>query len=315
MLDIQLKIFRTVVDKKSFSLAARELHMAQSSVSQQIQNLERYYGVKLFDRINRRVLLTEAGNQLYPYAVQLEQLYQEAGKSMGGLTDNIDGKIQIGASLTIGEYLLPEILVGFNKLYPQVKISLDIANTEQITSMVVSGAVNVGFVEGPFETCGVLRCQPFYGDELVVIAPPHQAAKYNCAGLADILTDCWVLREPNSGTRKVFEQFICSYGYDISMLNVVMELGSTQAVKEAVKAGFGIAVVSRLAVAEEIKREQVRVISLTEGLIERGFALLHNKEKFQTKAVDKFIAYFIEKVRLYPGNKAVSKGKGICKNG
>ena len=123
------------------------------------------------------------------------------------------------------------------------------------------------------------------------------------------------MREPNSGTRRVFEQFICSYGYDISMLNVVMELGSTQAVKEAVKAGFGIAAVSRLAVVEEIKREQVRVISLAEGLIERGFALLHNKEKFQTKAVDKFIFYFIEKVRHYPGSKAVLQGKGICKNG
>jgi DNA-binding transcriptional LysR family regulator len=122
------------------------------------------------------------------------------------------------------------------------------------------------------------------------------------------------MREANSGTRRVFEQFICSYGYDISMLNVVMELGSTQAVKEAVKAGFGIAAVSRLAVVEEIKREQVSVVSLTEGPIERGFALLHNKEKFQTKAVDKFISYFIEKVRLYPGRK-ILQGKGICKNG
>ena len=172
VLDIQLQIFKTVVDKKSFSLAALELHMAQSSVSQQIQNLERHYGVKLFDRINRRVLLTEAGLQLYPYAIQLERLYQEACKSMSELTDNIDGKLHIGASLTIGEYLMPEILVGFSRLYPQVKISMDIANTEEITAMVVSGTVNVGFVEGPFEMCGVLRCQPFYGDELVVIAPP-----------------------------------------------------------------------------------------------------------------------------------------------
>lgn len=313
MLDMQMHIFKTVVEKKSFSLAAQELHMAQSSVSQQVQNLERHYGVKLFDRIHRRISLTEAGRKLYPYAVKLERLYQEAGKSMSVLTENIDGRLHIGASMTIGEYLMPEMLVSFSRMYPQVEIAMDIANTEEVTAMAVAGTINVGFVEGPFEKSGVLRCQPFYGDELVIIAPEsYLAACDGCLSLSGILSERWVMREPNSGTRRVFEQFIHSLGYDISMLKVVMELGSTQAVKEAVKAGLGIAAVSGLAVVEEIKRQQVNVISLAEGPIERGFAMLYNKEKFQTRAVDKFITSFVEKVRLAPPRSVSARRKSIC---
>lgn len=303
MLDIQLQIFKTVVEKKSFSLAAQELHMAQSSVSQQVQNLEKYYGVRLFDRIHRRIYPTEAGLMLYPYANELERLYHEAHQAITGLTDTVDGKLHIGASLTIGEYLLPRMLVQFSQQYPRVEVSMDVGNTEHVTSMVIAGGVDIGFVEGPFNSAGVVRCQPFYGDELVVIAAPSypglQEEKLPVT-LPGIFNERWILREFDSGTRKVFEQFIRICGYGSSSLRIIMELGSTQAVKEAVKSGVGITAVSRLAVEQEIQRGEVRVIPLQEGPIERAFAMISHKEKFKTRVVDRFMKFFAETMRM-PG--------------
>ncbi|EGO65652.1 selenium metabolism-associated LysR family transcriptional regulator [Acetonema longum] len=303
MLDIQLQIFKTVVEKKSFSLAAQELHMAQSSVSQQVQNLEKYYGVKLFDRIQRRIYPTEAGLRLYPYANELERLYHEARQTITGLTDTVDGKLHIGASLTIGEYLMPRMLVRFSQQYPQVEVSMDVGNTEHVTSMVIAGGVDIGFVEGPFNSAGVVRCQPFYGDELVVIAAvsyPELQDENVTVTLPGIFNERWVLRESDSGTRKVFEQFIQICGYGSNSLRIVMELGSTQAVKEAVKAGVGITAVSRLAVEQEIQRGEVRIIPLQEGPVERAFAMISHKEKFKTRVVDRFMKFFTETMRM-PG--------------
>lgn len=296
MLDIQMKIFKTVVEKKSFSRAAEELHMTQSSVSQQIQNLENYYSVKLFDRLHRRIAMTQAGIALYPYAVKIERLYEESRKAMQGLMQVISGKLHLGASLTIGEYLMPEILVSFSKLYPQVDIAMDIFNTEQIAAMVVNGDINLGFIEGPFETPDALVAKQCGGDELVVIAPAdNRRVKCIKQHLAELLAERWVMREKNSGTRKIFEQYVAANGFDVSAINVIMELGSTQAIKEAVKAGLGIAAISRLAVAKEIERGELGIILISEGPIERNFTMLSHREKFKTSAVERFSEFVFEK--------------------
>lgn len=296
MLDIQLKIFKTVVEKRSFSRAAQELHMTQSSVSQQIQNLETYYGVKLFDRLHRRITITEAGTALYPYAVEIEKLYEQARKAMQGVTGVISGLLHIGASLTIGEYLMPEILVAFSRLYPQVDIAMDIYNTEQITDMVVEGRINLGFVEGPFKASDIILTQLCGGDELVVIAPADFDIQEENVPMIKLLPERWVMREANSGTRHIFEQYVKAHGFDPSTLNIVMELGSTQAIKEAVKAGLGIAAISRLAVADEIERGELAVVPLAEGSIRRHFTMLRHREKFQTIAVERFSDFVLQMV-------------------
>ena len=299
MLDIQLKIFKTVVEKESFSLAAQELHLTQSAVSQQIQALECYFGTKLFDRLHRRISLTEAGSALYPYAQRLERLYQETKDTMAGQIDLITGRLCIAASLTIGEYLLPKILVQFNAIYPQVNISMNIENTERVIGNVMDGSAGVGFVEGLYEPVSSLEETCCRGDQLVIIAPvSYRKSAVAPLPLSTLVNEKWVLREPDSGTRRVFENFLGQNGFNASALSVVMDLSSTEAIKSAVKAGVGLGVMSRLAVAAEVEREELKIIQLREGSIDRSFRMLRNKGKFQTKAVEKFCSFFLEQVQL-----------------
>ncbi|MEG6586654.1 LysR family transcriptional regulator [Dendrosporobacter sp. 1207_IL3150] len=294
MLDIQLKIFKTVAEKGSFSLAAQELHMTQSSVSQQIHNLENYYGVKLFDRMHRKILLTQAGAALYPYAMQLERLCYDARKTVQGLMNDISGRLHIGASLTIGEYLMPEILVEFNKRFPQVDIAMDIYNTEVVIAKVLAGSINLGFVEGPYFRHEAIVDQPCGGDQLVIVVPKDFQLSQDDIPLSRLLSEKWVMREANSGTRRIFEQFIVEKGYEPTQLNVVMELGSTQAIKEAVKAGVGIAAISCLTVRSEVKWNDVKLIQLNEGIIERNYTMLYLRDKFKTCAVEKFGSFVLD---------------------
>jgi DNA-binding transcriptional LysR family regulator len=295
MLDIQLQIFKRVVEKESFSAAAQELHMTQSAVSQQIHNLEFFYGVKLFDRLHRRIVLTDAGAALYPYALELERLYQKADETMHRLMDVVEGQLGISSSLSIGEYLLPELLVQFKCLYPLVKISMNIENTEKVIADVLEGSTHVGFIEGVYEPQAALVHSRFAGDRLVIIASPdHPHYRSGPVSLTTLLAEPWVLREPDSGTRRIFEQFVSSHHLDVAELNVVMELSSTEAIKRAVKAGLGLGVMTYLAVEEAVSRGELTVISLEEGTIDRDFIMLYHKAKFQTRAAGKFCAFIQE---------------------
>jgi len=295
MLDIQFKVFKTVVEKGGFSLAAQELHMTQSSVSQQIHTLEAYYGVKLFDRMYRKIIVTQAGAALYPYAIELERLYQETDKTMQALKADIVGQLRIGCSMTVGEYFMPGILVSFSRMHPLVVTSMDVGNTEQITSMVIGGSISLGFIEGHYEPIDMLVDKQFAGDQLIVIAPIDSKLSLQPMSLAELMNARWVMREKDSGTRIIFEEYLFTRGLDPQKLNVVLEMGSTQAVKEAVKAGMGIAAISRLTVQNAIKYGELSVIPLEEGVIERKFTMIYCKERFQTYAVEKFISYVMEK--------------------
>ncbi|MBC9784559.1 LysR family transcriptional regulator [Heliobacterium chlorum] len=297
MLDTQLFIFKTVMEKNSISMAAQELHMTQSAVSQQIQNLEAHFNVKLFDRLHRRIMATTAGKVLYPFAVELDQLYTKVNHAMQDLTGEVSGRLRVGASLTIGEYVLPALLVQFRQAYPKVNIAMDVYNSEQITAMVMAGQLDIGFIEGPDPLPGLLVSLPCSGDELVVIAPAGgEQPRDKAISLVELLQARWVLREPLSGTRRSFEQFLEVHGHSRATLDVVMELGSTQAVKEAVKAGLGISVISKLAVTDEVCRGDLELLPVREGPILRSFTMFYHKEKFTTLAVDRFLAFVAEKL-------------------
>lgn len=292
MLDTQLMIFKCVAEKKSISVAAQELYMSQSAISQQIQSLESYYGVKLFDRMHHRIVITQAGKELYPYAVQLERLYQEADKALHGLMEVISGRLDMGASLTIGEYLLPERLVAFRRLFPRVSLSMTVENTEKIIARVADGSLDVGFLEGLYRPVATLRDTECGGDQLVIIASPsYELAGEGLYSLKELIRERWLLREPTSGTRRVFEQFVRKNGFNVSGLNIVMELSSTEAIKSAVKAGDGLGVMSCLAVAGEVNRNELKILPLQQGAIERCFTMIIHREKFQTLATEKFIEF------------------------
>ena len=292
MMDIRLQVFKAVAEKKSFSQAAHDLFMTQSTVSQHIQTLETQYGVKLFDRLHRRIALTPAGEKLYPYAAAIDRLYQETDNAMNEAIGKVSGRLHIGASMTIGEYLLPEILVAFRQQFPAVDIIMEIFNTEQILALVVEGKVDVGFIEGPHDIPPQICALPCGGDELVVVAAPvHPVASQEAVPVENLLDHCWVMREKTSGTRRAFESYLTGLGYDPATINIVMELGSTQAVKKAVQAELGIAALSDLAVRDELTRGELTAVTPSEGAVIRNFSLLYHQEKFRPHTIEQFCAF------------------------
>lgn len=296
MLDDQLHIFKIVVECNSFSRAAKHLHLTQSSISQQIRKLEEYYGVKLFERLYRRIVITDAGKMLYPFTVELENLYNRVDGSFQRLTGDISGFIHIGASLTIGEYVLPGLLIEFKRCYPKVEITMEIFNSEQITAMVANAEIDLGFIEGPVGLPDVLSGQVCGGDELVIVAAPEYGGGPAPIPLKQLLREEWVMREKSSGTRRVLNEFIKERGWQSDEVNVVMELGSTQAVKEAVKSGIGITALSSLAVREELLNGSLKRLAIADGPINRKFSLIFQRERFWTYVADRFRSFLEERL-------------------
>lgn len=293
MIDTRLRTFLAVSDRKSFSQAAQDMYLTQSAVSQHVHSLEAYYGVKLFDRLNRRIQLTAAGEKLYSYATSMQKQSWETERAMRNLGGEVRGRLHIGASLTVGEYLLPSRLINFQLLYPGVDITMEVYNTEQIRDLVIDGQVDVGFIEGPVDLPPNLNCMPWGHDELIVIAPPGYSVSEVSVTMGSLDAENWILREPLSGTRKSFEAFLSNCGFDITTLNVRMELGSNQAIKEAVKAGLGLAPISNLAVLDELARDEFRSLRLVEGPIQREFSCIYHQNKFQSHVTEKFMEFIL----------------------
>ena len=219
---------------------------------------------------------------------------------MSGQLDLVTGRLAIAASMTIGEYLLPKILVQFNQLYPKVNITMDIVNTERVIGKTVEGSADIGFVEGVYKPVSDLEGECFCGDDLVIIKSISYIVGNACAGaplpIASLLAERWVLRETDSGTRRVFENFLVRHDCSPAGLNAIMSFSSTEAIKCAVIAGAGLGIMSRLAVLEEIERGEIEVVPLCEGTIDRNFWVLRNKAKFQTKTVNRFCAFFLNQM-------------------
>ncbi|MCP3771786.1 selenium metabolism-associated LysR family transcriptional regulator [Paenibacillus sp. MZ04-78.2] len=247
----QLHIFHTVAEKGSFSYAAQALHMTQPAVTMQVQSLEDYFGTKLFVRSTKRVELTEAGRTLLPFASRSIELMRETDIRMSKFTHTLEGRLHLGASLTVGEYVLPRLLGPFGQEYPNISVSMKVINTKQILEEVLRHQLTFGLVEAEVDHPDV-HTEAVLNDELKLIVPRrHPLAEREHIGLEELEKYPFVLREQGSGTRKVMEEELARAGCDVSALKIVMELGSTGAVKSAVEAGLGISIVSQSSVKHE----------------------------------------------------------------
>lgn len=287
----QLELFKTVAEKKSFSRASEVLHISQPAISQQISALEQYLGVKLLERTTRKVTLTEEGKILYQYALQISQLFDEAERAISEFTGMVKGVLRIGASLTIGEYLLPNIIGEFKAKYPQVQIMLDVFNTKRIVQSLLQQDIDVGLVEGPVNS-EELTVKPLMEDELcVIVSHKHPLAGRSSVSLEELACFPFVLREKGSGTREVMEEALRKAGWDPKDMIVNLELGSTEAVKAAVEANLGITILSKRTVRKELQLNVLKVLSI-EGLeIKRKFYLVHNPKKHRTPAMEHFLDF------------------------
>jgi len=294
MADRRLQVFHTVARLLSFTKAAESLHMTQPAVTFQVRQLEEYFNTRLFDRTHNRISLTEAGQRVYGYADRIFALYAEMENSVRDLTGEVSGVLLLGASTTIAEYMLPALLGDFKAKYPEVSIRLQVANTDGIVSMVENNVIDLGVVEAPVNNKNLVveNCRM---DKMVLIVPPgHELAGKKSVPIKDLTKFPYICREEGSGTREVMLEAVTAAGANPQDLNIVMELGSPEAVKGAVEAGMGISILSRATIEKELRLGSLVAIDLDTPL-ERPFSFVHQKQKFRLRAMEKLLDF----ARLY----------------
>ncbi len=290
MADRRLQVFHTVARLLSFTKAADELHMTQPAVTFQVRQLEEYFNTRLFDRTHNRISLTEAGERVYGYAERIFQLYNEMDNSVRQITGEISGVLVLGASTTVAEYMLPNLLGDFREHYPDVTIRLKVANTDGIVSQVENNTIDLGVVEAPVANKNLVveQCRT---DQMVLITPPaHPLAEREQVTLADILPYPFICREEGSGTREVLMEHMSSAGVNAANLDIIMELGSIEAIKSAVEAGMGISVLSRATIAKELKLGTLAAVNI-DPPITRPFSFVHQKQKFRAQAMNELLNF------------------------
>jgi DNA-binding transcriptional LysR family regulator len=262
----RLSVFRAVAEHLSFRKAAEELYLTQPAVSLQIKALEEELGAQLFDRVGRKPRLTPSGALLLDYAHRSSEQLEQAQNEIAALGGSYAGQLTLGASTTIAQYVLPAVVGNFCKTHPRVRPTLISGNTEHIVEAVEKGTIALGFIEGPPRS-NVVRTEPFLRDELVLIAPAaHAWARKGTIAPAALTEGPLLLRERGSGTRRIVELALERAGIRTSVLNIVMQLDSTEAIKSAVESGFGSAFVSRCAIATDLRLDHsVRIVTI-EGL-------------------------------------------------
>lgn len=292
MLSDSMRVFITVADKKNFSKAAKALSLTQPAVSFQIQTLEQYYQTMLFDRVNRHVKLTAAGELLLDYAIHMNNLQAELERNMQQLTGHVKGELLIGASTTIGEYILPYVVGSFKQDYPDVNVTIQIMNTKDIGTAVRNKTFDLGIIEGPLKPQDSMKTYKFLEDELVLAMPAdHPLAAKGSITLEELKTLPYITREPGSGSRLIFEQALIDADFDIEDLNIVMELGSTTSIKSAIMGGLGISTISKWAIQDLVKTGKVVALNIEGLTLTRNFNIILNTEKFQSEATGKFLDF------------------------
>ena len=292
MLSDSMRVFITVADKKNFSKAAKALSLTQPAVSFQIQTLEQYYQTMLFDRVNRHVKLTAAGELLLDYAVHMNNLQAELEPNMQQLTGHVKGELLIGASTTIGEYILPYVVGSFKQDYPDVNVTIQIMNTKDIGNAVGNKTFDLGIIEGPLDLTESMETHKFLEDELVLAMPAdHPLATKGAITLEELKTLPYITREPGSGSRLIFEQALIDADFDIEDLNIVMELGSTTSIKSAIMGGLGISTISKWAIQDLVKTGKVVALNIEGLTLTRNFNIILNNDKFQSEATGKFLDF------------------------
>jgi DNA-binding transcriptional LysR family regulator len=284
----QLRTFKTVADLTSFSLAAQRLKLSQPSVSYQVKELEETLGLPLLDRLGKRVQLTEAGTVLYAYARRMLDVLDEATVAIEEMRGIKRGTLRVGASTTVGIYLLPAALGAFKKLHPGLVISLEIGSRARVQEQVLRNELDLAVV-GPALKDPELAIIPFLSDELVVVAPAgHAQAGKKGLTLKDLAREPFIMREASSGSRWSLEKAARKAG---AKLSVAMELGSNGAIKHAVESGLGLAVISRYATALEFSSGRLVELNVRGFPIRRDWHIVHLRRRRLPAPVTAFIDF------------------------
>lgn len=289
MADRRLKVFYTVARLLSFTKAAESLHMTQPAVTFQVRQLEEHFDTRLFDRTHNRVTLTDVGVVVYEVAERIFEHYDEMERRVREMTGEMGGSLNIGASMTVAENMLPALLGQFRKKHPDLNVRLKVGNSESIVSMVEHNVIDLAIVEGSISNKNLL-VEACRDDELVVIMPPdHPLAKNETLTVDQLMPYQFICREEGSGTREAIFNYLIEQGYPDGW-TVCMELGSPEAIKGAVEAGMGLSVMSKSGIAKELKLDMLVSVPLDPPLL-RGFSFVRQCHKFRLPAMEALLTF------------------------
>ncbi|WP_317125699.1 LysR family transcriptional regulator [Sinomicrobium pectinilyticum] len=271
MLDFRLKVFHAVAKRLNFTRAAGELYISQPAVTKHIKALEREYGIQLFDRNGTRIQLTYAGELLLRSTEQIFEIYRKLETDLHALSGKHAGKLRIGASTTIANYILPRVLPGFRSAYPDVDIELLTGNTEQVEKFLRNKEADLGITEG-FSKLPVLKYIPFIKDEIVLAGSAgHPVTGKGTIDLEELKELPLLLREPGSGTLEVIAHALGEARVKISDLNLVMQLSSSESIKEYLLHSDCLAFLSVYIILHELRNNTCSIIDVKGLEIERYF--------------------------------------------
>lgn len=280
----QLQVFVAIAQQESVSRAAESLALSQSAASTSLTELERQSDCLLFDRAGKRLSLNALGRQLLPQAVALLDQAKEIEDLLNGKSGF--GSLDVGATLTVGNYLATLLIGNFMQRHPECRVSLHVQNTAHVVQQVAHYELDLGLIEGDCQHPDI-EVQPWVEDELVVFcAPRHPLAKRGQANLEELTQEAWILREQGSGTRLTFDQ---AMRHHPRALNIRLELEHTEAIKRAVESGLGISCISRLALRDAFRRGSLVAVETPQLDLTRQFYFIWHRQKYQTAAMREFL--------------------------
>lgn len=281
-----LRTFVTVVEEKNFTRAGEKLNLSQPAVSLHIKQLEAEFRTRLLDRSPKHIYVTPAGELLYKRAVQLLTMYEKTKEELHAHLHTISGTLRIGASFTIGEYILPGLLARFLQEYPEVDVQAMVGNTDRVITGVKLLEYDIGLIEGQARDQEITM-HPFMNDEMVLAIPPaHRLAKKKFIPVEDLHDATWIVREEGSGTRVYTDHVTRSLGLRIGKL---ITLGSNQSVTEAVAAGLGITVISRWVIQRPLQYGELICLPIQGHTFPRTLSYILPPHTEPTRLVETFI--------------------------
>jgi len=290
----KLELFCKVVELKSFTMAGKACFLSQPTVSEHVRELESSLNQKLLDRLNQNVQPTPAGKLLYEYGCRILQIRQEAIKAIEQFGGKLVGRLTIGCGTIPGTYILPPLLSNFRNQYPEIKITLQIANSQSIARKLMNKKLDLGVIGAKWKETGLEWTEVFTDELGLVVSHEHPWRGKKSVTCNDIIKQPFIIREPGSGTRKVIARFLKTRGIKESDLKEVAQIGSSAAVKEAVKSGCGISILSKQAVKDEIECNKLAIVPVKNLKLHRSFYLIQRKNTQLLPIVKTFKNYLLK---------------------
>jgi DNA-binding transcriptional LysR family regulator len=287
----QLKVFVSVFKNKSFSKASEELHLTQPTISNHIKSLEDELDCKLFDRLGRSIMSTKEADVLYSHSMELIEKADTIKEAIGEIRKDITGKLIIGASTIPGVYLLPRIMSEFKKRYPSITFQILISDSRGIIDSISKHELLLGIVGAKLGN-EQINYMPFVEDMLIAVSSPS-LIKNGKLTLKELIKFPMVLREEGSGTRRETEKFLEGKGVSLDSIKIAGIFGSTDAVKQAVKAGLGVSILSKFSVIDELEHGILKEIKLTDVEMKRRFYIVSHKKRTLPRLYATFLEHII----------------------